>query len=83
MYDRRERQEAGAMYEINPTEVWREHQLVLLREAEERRHARQRRRARRQKSREDGSRAREAALERGISSWGRNAVPFFRAQNLG
>jgi hypothetical protein len=66
------------MYQINPTEVWRERHLALLREAEERRHARQIRRARRRLSTRDGSRPRTAGLGRVIASWGRTNVPFFR-----
>jgi hypothetical protein len=67
------------MYEINPTEAWRERHLALIHEAEERRHTRQMRRARRRKSSRDGSRPRAAALELAISSWKRTSVPFFRA----
>jgi hypothetical protein len=67
------------MYEIYPTALLRERQLALLREAEERRHARRIRRARRRQSSRDGSRPRTAALKRAISWWGRTSVPFFRA----
>jgi len=52
------------MYQIHPTEVWRERQLALLREAEDRRLARRRR---------------AAGLGRAIASLGRTNVPFFRA----
>ncbi|HLL97941.1 MAG TPA: hypothetical protein VK276_02630 [Rubrobacteraceae bacterium] len=67
------------MYQINPTEVWRERHLALLREAEERRHARQMRRAPRQMSPRAGSQPHTAGLGRVIASWGRTNVPFFRA----
>jgi hypothetical protein len=67
------------MYQINPTEVWRERHLALLREAEERRHARQMRRAHSRKSPQAGSQLRTAGLGRVIASWGRTNVPFFRA----
>ena len=60
------------MYQINPTEVWRERHLALLREAEERRHARQ-------MSPRAGSQPHTAGLGRVIASWGRTNVPFFRA----
>jgi hypothetical protein len=67
------------MYQINPTEVWRERHLALLREAEERRLARRLRRARSRRSSQTGSQPRTAALGRVIASWGRTNVPFFRA----
>jgi hypothetical protein len=66
------------MYQINPTEVWRERHLALLREAEERRLARRLRRARSRRSSQTGSR-RAAGLGRVVASWGRTNVPFFRA----
>lgn len=59
------------MYQTNPTEMFRERQLALLREAEERRLARK-------LSPRDGRR-RMAAFRRAISLWGRTGVPFFRA----
>ena len=67
------------MYEIFPTEVWRERHLALLREAEERRHVRQMRRSRSQRYSQTGSQPRAVALGRVIASWGRTSVPFFRA----
>ena len=67
------------MHYIHPTEVWRERDIALLREAEERRHVRQLRTTRRWKSSRDGSRSHTAALGRVIDSWGRTSVPFFRA----
>jgi hypothetical protein len=67
------------MHYIHPTEVWRERDIALLREAEERRHVRQLRTTRRRKSSRDGSRSHTAALGRVIDSWGRTSVPFFRA----
>jgi hypothetical protein len=65
------------MYEINPTELWHEHQVLLLREAEERRLAR-RLRAARSKGRPRSER-RVAGLGRTIALWGRTGIPFFRA----
>jgi hypothetical protein len=56
------------MYYIHPTEVWRERDIALLREAEERRHVRQLRTTRRRKSSRDGSRSHTAALGRVIDS---------------
>jgi hypothetical protein len=67
------------MYQTNPTEVWREHHLALLREADERRLARRLRRPRLRRSSQTGSQQRTAALGRVIASWGRTNVPFFRA----
>ena len=67
------------MYQTNPTEVWREHHLALLREADERRLARRLRRPRSRRSSQTGSQPRTAALGRVIASWGRTNVPFFRA----
>jgi len=67
------------MYQINPTEVWREHHLALLREADERRLARRLPRPRSRRFSQTGSQPRRAALGRVIASWGRTNVPFFRA----
>jgi hypothetical protein len=67
------------MYQTNPTEVWRERHLALLREADERRLVRRLRRPRLRRSSQTGSQPRTAALGRVIASWGRTNVPFFRA----
>jgi hypothetical protein len=67
------------MYHRNPTEVWRERQLALLREAEHRRLVRLVREGRPRASSAPASGGRMAALRSGISLWGRTAAPFFRA----
>jgi hypothetical protein len=64
------------MYQTNPTEVFRERQLGLLREAQERRLARGTRAAPRS-PRSEGRRM--AAFRRAIVLWGRASTPFFRA----
>ena len=64
----------------NPTEVWRERQLMLLREAEHRRLVRLVRKGRPQTFSTAGRR-RMAVLGRVISLWGRTVVPFFRASD--
>jgi hypothetical protein len=51
------------MYQTNLTESFRERQLALLREAEDRRLALRLR----------------AGFRRAIASWGRTGIPFFRA----
>ena len=51
------------MYQTNLTEMFRERQLALLREAEDRRLAFRLR----------------ARFRRAIASWGRTGIPFFRA----
>ena len=73
------------MHQTNPTtEMFRERQLALLREAEERRLARRLRRAR-SKGRSKGrsgrpwSERRAAGFRRAIALWGRTGTPFFRA----
>ena len=65
------------MNQTNLTEMFRERQLGLLREAEDRRLARRLRKARSK----EHSRAerRMAGFRRGIALWGRISVPFFRA----
>jgi hypothetical protein len=65
------------MHQTNPTEMFRERQLALLREAEERRIAR-RLRAARSKGHPRSER-RMAGLLRAIDLWGRTSTPFFRA----
>ena len=65
------------MHQTNPTETFRERQLALLREAEERRLARRLRRARSKRSPRSDRRA--AGLLRAIALWGRTGIPFFRA----
>ena len=69
------------MYQLNETEMWREHHLALLREAEDRRLARRLRRRHRTKSNagiESGRRA-LASVGRSLALLGRASVPFFRA----
>jgi len=65
------------MYQTNPTEMFREHQLALLRETEQRRLAR-RLRAARSKGHPRSERG-MAGLLRAIALWGRTSIPFFRA----
>ncbi len=65
------------MYQTNPTEMFRERQLALLREAEKRRLARRLRTAR-SKGRPRSER-RAAGFRRAIALWGRTTIPFFRA----
>jgi urease accessory protein UreF len=67
------------MYQTNPTEMFREYQLALLREAEDRRLARRLRAARPQRSSRTKSRRPGAGFRRAIASWGRTSIPFFRA----
>jgi hypothetical protein len=64
------------MYHHNPTEVWRERQLTLLREAEHRRLVRLARKGGTRASSDAGER-RMAKLGRAISLWGRTVVSFF------
>jgi hypothetical protein len=68
------------MYEINPTELWRERQTLLLREARNRsltRQLRRNRRARGASRTESGWR--QTRFGRVIDMWGNTNVPFFRA----
>jgi hypothetical protein len=65
------------MYEINPTELRHERQVLLLREAEDRRLARRLRTAR-SKGRPRSDR-RVAGFRRAIALWGRTSTPFFSA----
>ncbi len=62
------------MYQINATEMMRERQAALLREAEERRLAR-RLRARRSPR----TQSLVAGFRRAVASWGETSIPFFRA----
>ena len=65
------------MHQTNPTEMFRERQLALMRDAEARRIARQLRAARSKgHSRSD---RRVAGFRRAIGLWGRARTPFFRA----
>jgi hypothetical protein len=68
------------MYEINPNELWRERQTLLLREARDRSLARQLRRNRRERgaSRTESG-WRQTRFGRAIAMWGHTNVPFFRA----
>ncbi len=65
------------MYQTNPTEMFRERQLALLREAEDRCLARRLRTAR-SKGRPRSDRW-AAGFRRAIALWGRTSTPFFRA----
>jgi hypothetical protein len=67
------------MYQTNPTEMFHERQLALLREAEDRRLARQLRAVRPQMPSRTESRRPGAGFRRAIASWGRTSIPFFRA----
>ena len=55
------------MFETNQTELWRERQLALLREAEDRRLARR------------WARRPQGNSRRAVAMWKRIGVPFFRA----
>ncbi len=66
------------MYQINATEMFRERQLLLLGEAENRRLARQMRVTRPQRSARTGHGRPGAGFRRAIASWGRTSIPFFR-----
>jgi hypothetical protein len=59
--------EARAMFETNQTELWRERQLALLREADDRRLARR------------WARRPQGNSRRAVAMWERIGVPFFRA----
>ena len=63
------------MYQTNPTEMFRERQLALLREAEDRRLARRLREA--HSKGHPRSERRMAGFERAIALWGRTSIPFF------
>jgi hypothetical protein len=65
------------MYQTYPTEMFRERQLALLREAEQRRIARGLRAAR--SKGHPRSEPRLAAFRRAIALWGRISTPFFSA----
>ena len=65
------------MHQTYPTEVFRQRQLALLREAAERRLARRLRTAR-SKGRPRSER-RAAGFRQAIALWGRTGIPFFRA----
>ena len=65
------------MHQTNPTEMFRERQLALLREGEDRRLARRLRTAR-SKGRPRSDR-RVAGFRRVIALWGRTSTPFFGA----
>jgi hypothetical protein len=67
------------MYQTNLTEMFRERQLALLREAEDRRLARRLRGTRPQRSSRTGRPRPGAGFRRAIASWGRTSIPFFRA----
>ena len=68
------------MHQTNPTEMFRERQLALLREAEDRRRARRLRAAHSKRSpRSDQRMAGMAGFRRAIGLWGRTSTPFFRA----
>ena len=63
------------MHQTNPTEMFRERQLTLLREVENRRLARRLRKARSKGC--PRSERRMADVKRAIALWGRTSIPFF------
>ena len=63
------------MYQTNPTEMFRERQLALLRDAENRHLARRLRKARSEEH--SRSERRMAGFRRAIALWGRTSIPFF------
>ncbi len=63
------------MQQTNPTEMFRERQLTLLREAEDRRLARRLREAR--SSGHPRGERRMAGFRRALALWGRTSIPFF------
>ena len=65
------------MHQTNPTEMFRERHLALLRESEDRRLVRGLRAARSKRS--PRSAQRMAGFGRAIALWGRVTTPFFRA----
>ena len=65
------------MQQTNLTEMFRERQLALLEEAENRHLARRLRKAR--SNGQPRSERLMAGFERAIASWGRTSIPFFRA----
>jgi hypothetical protein len=65
------------MHQTNPTEMFRERQLALLREAEDRRRARRLRAAHSKRS--PRSDQRKAGFRRAVALWGRISTPFLRA----
>ena len=67
------------MYQTNLAEMFRERQLTLLREAENRRLARHLRVTRLHRSSRTGRGRPGAWFRRAIASWGRTSIPFFRA----
>jgi hypothetical protein len=67
------------MYQINATEMFRERQLGLLREAENRRLARHLWVTRPQMSPRTGRGRPGTGFRRAIALWGRTSIPFFRA----
>ena len=62
------------MNQINPTEMFRERQLALMREVENRRLARRLREGSKGHPR---SKLRMAGFERAVALWGRTSIPFF------
>jgi hypothetical protein len=65
------------MHQTNPTEMFRERHLALVREAEDRRRARGLRAAHSKRS--PRSDQRMAGFRRAIGLWGRTSPPFFSA----
>jgi hypothetical protein len=63
-----------AIYQTNPTEVFRERQLALLREVENRRLARQ---SRKRSKGHSQSEPRMAGFKGAVAMWGRTSIPFF------
>ena len=67
------------MHQTNLTEMFRERQLGLLREAENRRLVRRLRVTRPQRNSRTGRSRLGAGFRRVIAPWGRTSIPFFRA----
>jgi hypothetical protein len=65
------------MHHTNPTEMFRERHLALVREAEHRRRARRLRAAHSKRS--PRSEQRMAGFRQAVALWGRISTPFFRA----
>jgi hypothetical protein len=65
------------MYHTNPTEMFRDRHLALLREAENRRLARRPRAAHSKRS--PRSDQRMAGFRQAVALWRRTSIPFFRA----
>jgi hypothetical protein len=72
----KEEEEVKVIYQTNPTEMFRERQLLLLSEAENRHLTRQLRKAHSEGHPRSEER-RMAGIRRAIALWGRTSIPFF------